>query len=134
MALQLTNIIRDIYEDSLRDRLYLPLDELKQFDVTEASIFNRESSDKFFSLMQFQAERAHQAYRDAFNVLPPEDRYSQKTGIIMAAIYEATLNEMEDDQLQVLKHKVIIPPLRKILIALKTFFKEWWQYRKFKTI
>ena len=133
LALQLTNIIRDVYEDSLRDRLYLPLDELKKFDVTEASIFNRESSEAFYKLMQFQAERAHQCYRDAFNTLPAEDRYAQKTGIIMAAIYEATLNEMEEDQLQILKHKVVIPPLRKILIALKSFFNEWRRYRKYKT-
>ena len=118
LALQLTNIIRDVYEDSLRDRLYLPLDE---------------NTEAFQKLMQFQAERAHQCYRDAFNTLPAEDRYAQKTGIIMAAIYEATLNEMEEDQLQILKHKVVIPPLRKILIALKSFFNEWRRYRKYKT-
>lgn len=132
LALQLTNIIRDVYEDSLRNRLYLPLDEVEKFGVTEQQIFNRNQSDAFYKLMSFHAERAHQCYRDAFNTLPIQDRYDQKTGIIMASIYENTLFEMEDDQLQVLKHKVIIPPLRKIIIALKTFFKEWWLYRKYK--
>ncbi len=133
LALQLTNIIRDVHEDSLRNRLYLPLDELEKFGVTEQQIFNRDNSDEFHQLMLFHAERAHQCYRDAYKTLPKQDRYDQKTGIIMAAIYENTLNEMEDDQLQVLKHKVMIPPLRKIIIALKTLFKEWWFYRKYKT-
>jgi len=131
LALQLTNIIRDVYEDSLRDRLYLPLDELKEFGVTEAQIFNRENTESFHNFISFQAERAHKCYREAFATLPVQDRYNQKTGTIMAAIYENTLNEMESDQLQVLKHKIVIPPLRKIIIALKTFFKEWWSYRKY---
>ena len=131
LALQLTNIIRDVYEDSLRDRLYLPLDELKEFGVTQSQIFNRENTESFHKFISFQAERAHKCYREAFATLPVQDRYKQKTGTIMAAIYENTLNEMESDQLQVLKHKIIIPPLRKIIIALKTLFKEWWSYRKY---
>lgn len=133
LALQLTNIIRDVYEDSLRNRLYLPLDELKEFGVTEAQIFNRENNESFHNLISFHAKRAHECYRDAFESLPVQDRYNQKTGTIMAAIYENTLNEMESDQLQVLKHKIVIPPLRKIIIAVKTFFKEWWSYRKYRT-
>ena len=132
LALQLTNIIRDIYEDSLRDRLYLPLDELEKFGVTEKQIFNRQNTEQFNNFLRFQAERAHQCYQEAFDTLPLQDRYTQKTGIIMAAIYENTLNEMEEDNLQVLKHKVVIPSLRKIIIAIKTLIKEWWLYRKYK--
>lgn len=133
LALQLTNIIRDVYEDSLRDRLYLPLDELEKFSVTEKDIFQRKNTESFQKLMRFHTERAHQSYQEAFDILPLQDRYTQKTGIIMAAIYENTLNEMEADGLQILKHKVVIPSLRKIIIALKTLFKEWWLYRKYKT-
>ena len=134
LALQLTNIIRDVYEDSLRDRLYLPLDELEKFGVTEKDIFSRKDTESFNKLMSFNAERAHQCYRDAFDTLPLQDRYDQKTGTIMAAIYENTLNEMELDKLQVLKHKVVIPTPRKVIIAFKTFFKEWWSYRKYKSV
>jgi len=132
LALQLTNIIRDVYEDSLRNRLYLPLDELERFAVSEEDIFKRRDSKSFHQLMCFHAERAHKCYLDAFDTLPAKDRYRQKTGIIMAAIYENTLNEMELDGLQVLKHKVVIPAPRKIIIAVKTFFKEWWLYLKYK--
>ena len=133
LALQLTNIIRDVYEDSLRNRLYLPLDELEKFGVSEKDIFSRKDTESFHKLISFNAERAHQCYRDAFDTLPLQDRYDQKTGTIMAAIYENTLNEMELDNLQVLKHKVVIPTPRKVIIALKTFFKEWWSYRKYKS-
>lgn len=133
LALQLTNIIRDVYEDSLRNRLYLPLDELEKFGVTEKEIFNRQDTESFHKLISFHADRAHQCYRDAFDTLPLQDRYDQKTGTIMAAIYENTLNEMELDKLQVLRHKIVIPTLRKVIIALKIFFKEWWTYRKYKT-
>ena len=133
LALQLTNIIRDVYEDSLRNRLYLPLDELEKFGVTEKDIFGRKDTESFHKLMCFHAERAHQCYREAFDALPLQERYNQKTGTIMAAIYENTLTEMELDKLQVLKHKVVIPAPRKVIIALKTFFKEWWTYRKYKT-
>lgn len=133
LALQLTNIIRDVYEDSLRNRIYLPLDELNKFGVTETQIFNREDTEAFNELLRFNAERAHQCYREAFETLPLQDRYTQKTGTIMAAIYENTLNEMESDGLRILNHKVVIPPLRKITIAVKTFFKEWWSYRKYRT-
>lgn len=122
LALQLTNIIRDVYEDSLRNRLYLPLDELEKFGVTEKDIFGRKDTESFHKLMRFHAERAHQCYREAFDTLPLQDRYNQKTGTIMAAIYENTLTEMELDKLQVLKHKVVIPTPRKVIIALKTFF------------
>ena len=135
LALQLTNIIRDVYEDSLRDRIYLPQDELKKFGVTEANIFNRENTVSFHKLMAFQASRAHQYYQDAFDTLPAQDRYRQKTGLIMAAIYESTLKEMENDELQILKHKIVIPPLRKIIIAIKTLLHEWRLhhiYRKHK--
>ena len=99
--------------------------------MTQSQIFNRENTASFHKFISFQAERAHKCYREAFAALPVQDRYKQKTGTIMAAIYENTLNEMESDQLQVLKHKIIIPPLRKIIIALKTLFKEWWSYRKY---
>lgn len=133
LALQLTNIIRDVHEDALRNRLYLPLDELKEFGVTEEQIFKRQDTESFQHLIRFQAERAHQYYRDAFASLPLQDRYEQRTGTIMAAIYENTLNEMELDNLQVLKHKIVIPSLRKISIAIKTLLKEWWSYRKYKT-
>jgi phytoene synthase len=59
LAFQLTNIIRDVGEDAMRGRIYLPVNELQQFDVKAHEILKRTYSDRFTALMRFQAERAH---------------------------------------------------------------------------
>ena len=61
--MQLTNIIRDVGDDARRNRIYLPMSELKQFDVKAAEILERKYSDRFTALMRFQAERAHRTLR-----------------------------------------------------------------------
>src|ERR1700740_752087 len=71
-AFQLTNIIRDVGEDARMGRIYLPVNELQQFNVTAADILNARYSDNFVKLMQFQAQRAQQAYDEAFALLPKE--------------------------------------------------------------
>jgi phytoene synthase len=128
IAFQLTNILRDVYEDARRNRLYLPLDELERFGVSEADIFNRRETPAFRELMQFQADRARGYYAQAFRQLPDGDRYHQRCGLIMAAIYQATLDEVERDGFQVLRHRISLTPLRKLWLAWKTN----WQARRFK--
>ena len=73
MAFQLTNIIRDIGEDARRGRIYIPMDELKQFDVPAADILNARYSNNFTALMQFQTARAEKYYAQAFAQLPAVD-------------------------------------------------------------
>ena len=77
LAFQLTNIIRDVGEDALRGRIYLPVSELQQFDVKAHEVLNRIHSERFVALMRFQAERAHSLYEQAFSMLPPADRRAQ---------------------------------------------------------
>ena len=120
MAFQLTNIIRDVAEDSLRGRIYLPLDELTKYQVTTHDILDRRWSENFSRLMAFQAERAEQYYDKAFGLLPEEDRYAQRSGIIMAAIYRATLEEIKQDGFHVLDQRISLTPLRKLWIAWNT--------------
>ncbi len=91
LAFQLTNIIRDVGEDARRGRIYLPQDELARFDVSEADLLHANYSDNFRRLMEFQIERAQATYRQAFAQLPAADRKAQRAGLIMAAIYRATL-------------------------------------------
>src|SRR3954447_23046652 len=74
LAFQLTNIIRDVGEDARKGRIYLPVNELQQFNVTAADILNARHNENFEKLMRFQAERAQRAYEEAFALLPPEDR------------------------------------------------------------
>ncbi len=119
LAFQLTNIIRDVGEDARRGRIYLPLDELERFGVTPAEILNCQHSEQFEKLMQFQYERAVQAYDQALAWLPREDRKAQRAGLAMAAIYRALLEEIRRDGFHVLERKVSLPPLRKLWLAWK---------------
>jgi phytoene synthase len=123
LAFQLTNIIRDVGEDARRGRIYLPISELQQFGVPAADILNAKHSDRFVQLMRFQLERAQRYYDEAFALLPPEDRRAQRTGLIMAAIYRALLDEIERDGLRVLEHKISLTPLRKLWLAWKTWVR-----------
>ncbi len=123
IAFQLTNIIRDVGEDARRNRIYLPLDELQQFGVTEADILNSRETESFQKLMAFQIERAQRFYQQALEHLPAVDRKAQRTGLIMAAIYQATLNEVIASGCHVLKERVSLTSSYKIWLALKAWFK-----------
>jgi 15-cis-phytoene synthase len=120
LAFQLTNIIRDVGEDALRGRIYLPQDELDRYGVTSADILNRRYTDNFRTLMHFQYGRAAQSYEQALSLLPREDRRSQRAGLAMAAIYRALLEEIRRDKFQVLDRKISLPPVRKLWLAWKT--------------
>jgi len=118
-ALQLTNIIRDVGEDALRGRIYLPVNELQQFDVKAHEILKRTYSDRFTTLMQFQADRAHALYDEALSLLPAQDRRAQKPGLMMASIYRTLLQEIKADGFQVLHQRTRLTPLRKLWLAWK---------------
>jgi 15-cis-phytoene synthase len=123
LAFQLTNIIRDVGEDARKGRIYLPVNELQQFNVTAADILNARYSDNFEKLMRFQAERAQAAYDEAFALLPSVDRRAQRPGLMMAAIYRALLQEIESDGFHVLKQKISLTPIRKLWLAWKTYVR-----------
>jgi phytoene synthase len=120
LAMQLTNIIRDVGDDARRGRIYLPVSELKMFDVKAQEILNRGYSERFTSLMKFQAERAHRCYDEAFALLPAPDKQTQKPGVMMANIYRTLLREIEADNFQVLHQRTSLTPLRKLWIAMRT--------------
>lgn len=119
LAFQLTNIIRDVGEDALRGRIYLPVNELQQFDVKAHEILQRKHSDRFVALMRFQAQRAHALYDEALALLPDADRRAQKPGLMMASIYRTLLREIEADDFQVLDQRTSLTPLRKLWLAWK---------------
>jgi phytoene synthase len=123
LAFQLTNIIRDVGEDARKGRIYLPVNELQQFNVTAADILNVRHSENFEKLMRFQAERAQAVYDEAFALLPKEDRRAQRPGLMMAAIYRTLLNEIERDGFHVLEQKTSLTPIRKLWLAWKTYVR-----------
>ncbi len=123
IAFQLTNIIRDVGEDARRGRIYLPVSELEQFNVPANDILEARDSENFQRLMAFQIERAQKYYVQALAQLPPEDRKSQRAGLIMAAIYRQTLREVEADGCRVLTHRISLTPIRKLWLAVKAWVR-----------
>lgn len=128
LALQLTNIIRDVGDDARRGRIYLPADELQRFGVKASEVLQRQApwgySDRFTELMRHQAARAHATYDEALGLLPASDRASQRPGLMMAHIYRALLREIEGQGFQVLHQRTSLTPLRKLWIAARTRWHE----------
>ena len=124
LAMQLTNIIRDVGDDARRGRIYLPVSELQRFEVKAAEVLARMApfgySERFTALMKFQSARAHAFYDEAFALLPQADRAAQKPGLMMANIYRTLLREIEADNFQVLHQRTSLTPLRKLWIAVRT--------------
>jgi phytoene synthase len=127
LAMQLTNIIRDVGDDARRGRIYLPASELLRFQVKPAELLAREApwgySERFSELMRFQSERAHAAYEAAARLLPEADREAQKPGLMMANIYRTLLREIEAQGYQVLHQRTSLTPLRKLWIATRTHLR-----------
>lgn len=119
-AFQLTNILRDVREDARRGRIYLPHEELQRFNVKEQDILSYQHTSQVQALLESVLQRARAQYASALNLLPDEDRHAQRAGLIMAAIYKATLDEIECDGLHVLERRVSLTPLRKLWIAWRT--------------
>ena len=119
LAFQLTNIVRDVGEDALRGRIYLPVNELQQFEVSAKDILEQRDSPAFQALMSFQYERAQGLYEKALAALPQADWRSQKPGLMMASIYRTLLVEIQAAGFPVLRQRVALTPLRKFWLAWK---------------
>ena len=121
LALQLTNIIRDVGEDARRGRVYLPLDELQRHGVRVADLLEGRYVEGYLPLMRLQAQRARSVYAEALAALPAADRPAQRPGLVMAAIYATLLDEIEREDFRVLHQRVALTPLRKLWIAWRTW-------------
>jgi phytoene synthase len=121
LALQLTNILRDIGEDARRGRIYLPLDDLRRHGVEVADLLAGRYVEGYVPLMRFQAQRAREVYRAALAALPQADLRAQRPGLIMGAIYATLLDEIEREDFRVLHQRIALTPLRKLWIAWRTW-------------
>jgi phytoene synthase len=111
LALQLTNILRDVREDAERGRIYLPLEDLARFNVSEDEILRGVYSANFVSLMDFEAKRAQELYAAARAALAPEDRSTLLTAEAMRLIYAALLERIIKSNYRVLdrRHSLSAP-------------------------
>ena len=119
LALQLTNILRDVGEDFANGgRIYLPSQDLARFGYTPADLAASRHNAAFLALMRFEAERARGFYAAAARALPKNDRRALVAAEIMHSIYRRLLDRMERDDFHVFGHRYSLGRLRKLsLIA-----------------
>lgn len=119
-ALQLTNILRDIAEDLANGgRIYLPLEDLERFGCTETDLGKHSKSAAFLALMDFEARRAEDFFREAESLLPACDRKALLPARIMAAIYHKVLMRMRNDGFDVFRVRYSLSHLQKGIILLR---------------
>jgi 15-cis-phytoene synthase len=123
IALQLTNIVRDVGEDVRRNRIYLPLDELDRFGVTTDDLILFRETEEIAALLRFQAERAKAFYARAMAALPASDRKQQRAGLVMAAIYRKLLDEVEAEGARIMNRRVSLTPIVKLWTAWRTWVR-----------
>jgi phytoene synthase len=124
LALQLTNILRDVAVDARRDRLYLPLEDLARFELDEAEVLrcatSGTSSRRMAELLAFEGERAQGEYVAADRALPSVDRRAMWSARVMGGIYRSLLGELARRRFPVGEPRVRLSGLRKASVAVRT--------------
>jgi len=123
MALQLTNIIRDVAVDLRRGRVYLPAEDLAQFGVTVEALEVGHVTPAIRDLLEFECGRARQYYARAAQELPASDRRSLLAAEIMGAIYFAILRRIERSGYDVFSQRIRVPRPHRAVIALRLWLR-----------
>jgi phytoene synthase len=123
LALQMTNILRDVGRDLENDRIYLPQEDMGRFEYGPEDLAARRYNQQFVKLMQFEAGRAHEYFRQAANLLPPEDRRAMISAEIMGSIYHALLRQMERDEFHVFDRQYGLSRPAKLLHVARQMLK-----------
>lgn len=119
VALQLTNILRDVQPDAARGRVYLPQEDLSRFGVSAEDLRLGRHTPRFVALMEFEARRARSYYRRAWELLPATDARRLFPAEIMGRIYYALLRTIEASRYRVFDRRVTVPIPTKVAIALR---------------
>jgi len=120
-AVQLTNILRDVGADLEAGRIYLPLADIRESGYSVESFIRREHSAQFVRLMSREHERAKAFYRQARNLLHPEDRASMTAAAVMAEIYEEILDKIKAENFRVFFQRVGLSFWRKLCLAARAW-------------
>ena len=113
LALQLTNIIRDVGKDLRNGRVYLPHEDLARCGYSERELQDRQYNERFVDLMNFEAQRAEGFFTRAAELLPIEERRSMVAAEIMASVYHALLQRMKRDRFRVFEKAYALTKLQK---------------------
>jgi phytoene synthase len=123
IAMQLTNILRDIKYDALNGRIYIPEEDLKRFGYSEDDLMNSRYNDSFVELMKFECKRAREYFEKANNCFDKQDRKLLFPARIMQKIYFGILEKIEKMNYNVFKKKARISKLRKLYITFSVYLK-----------
>jgi phytoene synthase len=123
LALQLTNIIRDVAEDLRSGRVYLPTEDLQRFAVSEADLQAGSMTPAMSALLRYECERAHRYYEAAAAQLPRVDQYSLVAAEIMGAIYYEILLRIERRGYDVFRERIRVPRPQRAAIALRIWLR-----------
>jgi len=123
LALQMTNIIRDVGRDIEAGRIYLPQEDLARFNYREQELRDRQYNERFIKLMESEAGRARGFFARAKEILPSEDRKSMVAAEIMASIYRTLLHQMELDRFRVFEKVYRLSKLQKTSRVVAQWFK-----------
>jgi phytoene synthase len=129
VALQLTNIMRDVQPDARAGRVYLPQEDLERFGVTSDDLAVGRYTPEFLRLMEYEAARAHACYERAWAALPRSDEHRLFAAEIMGRTYFALLETIERRRFQVFGVRVSVPTSRKLGIALRCWVQSRWGER-----
>jgi phytoene synthase len=128
IALQLTNILRDVNDDAKRGRIYLPAEDLRRFNVKEEDILAGRHTDEFIALMKFECERASEYFDRARNALRDEDKHYFFAARVMWSIYAHTLQKIKRSGYRVFDRRIGIPTYLKLLITLRYWLSHRLKY------
>ena len=117
IAMQLTNILRDLGEDADRDRIYLPTDELKAHGYSETDLLSGTTNDAFRELMGFQVERARQFFKSGMRLVPLVSADSRACPSALAGVYGAILDRIEASRYDVFSRRIGLSPAQKFLMV-----------------
>jgi phytoene synthase len=117
VALQLTNVTRDIGDDLGRDRVYLPAEDLVRFGVTEEELLAQAENDRVRRLIEFQIGRAEQYFREAEPLLQELDFDARFPTLLMGGVYATVLGKLRKDPFLAVRKRLSLSPLQKLLVV-----------------
>jgi len=123
LALQLTNILRDLQEDAGRGRIYIPLEDLERYGYSEQDLKANVYNTPFIELMKYQHKRASYYFERAAATLPEQERAAMLAAEIMGAIYHELLEKIRDVQYDVFRNRIAVSKMQRLKIALNVWFK-----------
>jgi len=128
IALQLTNIIRDVQDDAKKGRIYIPREDMQRFGYTEDDLLHGRYTEEFINLMRFECDRAREYFDLAHNALKDEDKHYFFAARIMWSIYAHLLRRIERSNYNVFERRISLPRFLKLLITFRYWLSHQLKY------